>query len=275
MERNVIKLKVDNKDKDLATYLKPQWSWKTLTTIGIFSFVLVFVVNDLEIDFIKLVTDSSKYFGDILSRMLPPDFSNLSELVYAMFETIEIAFLGTFIAIVLSIPLGLFSARNLAPNYFVYLICKTIVIFFRAIPEFIIAMILVIAIGFGAMPGVLALGLHTMGFLAKFYAEDIEHINKGPIDALKSSGATKSQIISFGVIPQILPSFVANNLYILDRNVRMATMLGIVGAGGIGYELQSSFRMFEYERVSAIIILIFATIFIIDHLSAFIRSKIK
>ncbi len=275
MERNVIKLKVDNKDKDLATYLKPQWSWKTLTTIGIFSFVLVFVVNDLEIDFIKLITDSSKYFGDIISRMLPPDFSNLNELVYAMFETIEIAFLGTFIAIVLSIPLGLFSARNLAPNYFVYIVCKTIVIFFRAIPEFIIAMILVIAIGFGAMPGVLALGLHTMGFLAKFYAEDIEHINKGPIDALKSSGATKSQIISFGVIPQILPSFVANNLYILDRNVRMATMLGIVGAGGIGYELQSSFRMFEYERVSAIIILIFATIFIIDHLSAFIRSKIK
>jgi len=275
MELNVIKLKVDNKDKDLATYLKPQWSWKTLTTIGIFSFVLVFVVNDLEIDFIKLITDSSKYFGDILSRMLPPDFSNLNQLIYAMFETIEIAFLGTFIAIVLSIPLGLFSARNLAPNYFVYLICKTIVIFFRAIPEFIIAMILVIAIGFGAMPGVLALGLHTMGFLAKFYAEDIEHINKGPIDALKSSGATKSQIISFGVIPQILPSFVADNLYILDRNVRMATMLGIVGAGGIGYELQSSFRMFEYERVSAIIILIFVTIFLIDHFSAFIRSKIK
>ena len=275
MRRNVIKLKVDNEDKNLVTYLKPQWSWKTLVTIGIFFFILVFVVNDLEIDFIKLITDSSKYFGDILSRMLPPDFSNLNQLIYAMFETIEIAFLGTFIAIVLSIPLGLFSARNLAPNYFVYLICKTIVIFFRAIPEFIIAMILVIAIGFGAMPGVLALGFHTMGFLAKFYAEDIEHINKGPIDALKSSGATKSQIISFGVIPQILPSFVANNLYILDRNVRMATMLGIVGAGGIGYELQSSFRMFEYERVSAIVILIFVTIFLIDHFSAFIRSKIK
>ena len=275
MKKNIFELKINNKGKDFENYLRPQWSWKTLVTICIFCFVLIFVVNDLEIDFVKLVTDSSKYFGDILSRMLPPDFSNLNELVYAMFETIEIAFLGTFIAIVLSIPLGLFSARNLAPNYFIYLVCKTIVIFFRAIPEFIIAMILVIAIGFGAMPGVLALGLHTMGFLAKFYAEDIEHINKGPIDALKSSGATKSQIISFGVIPQILPSFVANNLYILDRNVRMATMLGIVGAGGIGYELQSSFRMFEYERVSAIIILIFVTIFIIDHLSAFIRSKIK
>ena len=275
MKNNIFKLKISNKDKDFESYLKPQWSWKTLVSIILFCSILVLIVKDLEIDFIKLVSDSSRYFGDVLSRMLPPDFSNLSQLIYAMFETIEIAFLGTFIAIVLSIPLGLFSARNLAPNYFIYLICKTIVIFFRAIPEFIIAMILVIAIGFGAMPGVLALGLHTMGFLAKFYAEDIEHVNQGPIDALKSSGASKGQIISFGIIPQILPAFVANNLYILDRNVRMATMLGIVGAGGIGYELQSSFRMFEYERVSAIIILIFITIFFIDYLSSFIRSKIK
>ena len=233
MNKKILELKVNNNKKDLEKYIKPQWSLKTLISIVVFVFVLIFVVKDLEINFIKLVSDSSKYFGDILSRMLPPDFSNLNELIYAMIETIEIAFLGTFIAIILSIPLGLFSARNLAPNYFVYLFCKTIVIFFRAIPEFIIAMILVIAIGFGAMPGVLALGLHTMGFLAKFYAEDIEHINQGPIDALKSSGANKSQIISFGVIPQILPAFVANNLYILDRNERMATMLGSDGAGGI------------------------------------------
>ena len=275
MNKNILELKLNNKEKDFKNYLQPQWSLKTIISIILFCLVLIFVVKDLKIDFIKLATDSSKYFGDILSRMLPPDFSNLNELIYAMFETIEIAFLGTFIAIVLSIPLGLFSARNLAPNYLIYIFCKIVVIFFRAIPEFIIAMILVIAIGFGAIPGVLALGLHTMGFLAKFYAEDIEHINKGPIDALKSSGATKSQIISFGVIPQILPSFVANNLYIFDRNIRMATMLGIVGAGGIGYELQSSFRMFEYQKVSAIIIIIFITIFIIDHLSSYIRSKIK
>ena len=201
MDKKIIELRVNNKEKNIESYLKPQWSWKTIASIFIFSSLLVFVVKDLEINFIKLFSDSSKYLGDILSRMVPPDFSNFDELIYAIFETIEIAFLGTFIAIVLSIPLGLFSARNLAPNYFVYLICKTIVIFFRAIPEFIIAMILVIAIGFGAMPGVLALGLHTMGFLAKFYAEDMEHIDKGPIDALKSSGATKSQIISFGVIP--------------------------------------------------------------------------
>ena len=272
---NIIKLKVNNNTKHLEKYLRSQWSWKTYAFIFSLIATLTFVVIDLEINFIKLFSDSSKYFGDILNRMLPPDFSNFRNLVLSMLETIAIAFLGTFIAIVLSIPMGLFSARNIAPNYLTFLIARIVIIFVRAIPEFIIAMILVIAVGFGAIPGVLALGLHTMGFLAKFYAEDIEHVDKGPIEALKSSGASKRQIISFAVIPQIIPSFVANNLYILDRNIRMATMLGIVGAGGIGYELQSSFRMFEYQKVSAIIIIIFATIFVIDYLSSYIRSKIK
>ena len=274
MQNNILKLEINNKTKHLEKYIKPQWTWRTYLFLISLIAALTFTIIDLEINFIELFTDSSKYFGDILGRMSPPDFSNLKSLLLAMFETIQIAFLGTFIAITLSIPVGLFSARNLAPNYFIFLIARIITIFFRAIPEFIIAMILVIAVGFGAIPGVLALGLHTMGFLAKFYAEDIEHVNKGPIEALKSSGASKRQIISFAVIPQIIPAFVANNLYILDRNIRMATMLGIVGAGGIGYELQSSFRMFEYQKVSAIIIIIFITIFLIDHLSSFIRSKI-
>ncbi len=272
---NILKLEINNKTKHLEKHLRPQWTWRTYIFVFFLILALTFVVIDLEINFIKLFSDSSKYFGDIFGRMLPPDFSNLKGLTYSMFETIEIAFLGTFIAIILSIPVGLFSARNLAPNYFVFLLARVVTIFFRAIPEFIMAMILVIAVGFGAIPGVLALGLHTMGFLAKFYAEDIEHVNKGPIEALKASGASKRQIISFAIIPQIIPSFIANNLYILDRNIRMATMLGIVGAGGIGYELQSSFRMFEYQKVSAIIIIIFVTIFLIDHLSSYIRSKIK
>ena len=135
-------------------------------------------------------------------------------------------------------------------------------------------MILVIAIGFGPMPGIFALGLHTMGFLAKFYAESIEHVDPKPSESLKVMGASRSQAFVFGVIPQIMPSFMGNNFYILDRNIRMATMLGIVGAGGIGYELQSSFRMFQYERVSAIIIIIFITIYIIDMISSFIRQRL-
>jgi phosphonate transport system permease protein len=271
----VINISSKKTKNDLEKFLRPQWSWKTFIFIISLFLLLALVSIDLKINFITLFSNSLEYFGDIFSRMLPPDFSNFNLLIFSMIETIEIAILGTFIAIILSIPLALLSARNIAPNILIFFIARIITVFFRAIPEFIIAMILVIAIGFGAMPGVLALGIHTMGFLAKFYAEDIEHINKGPVEALESSGASKRQIISFAIIPQIISSFVANNLYILDRNIRMATMLGIVGAGGIGYELQSAFRMFEYPKVSAIIIIIFVTIFIIDNISSYIRSKIR
>lgn len=258
----------------LESYIKAQWGWRSYAVIATFLAVVGATVVDLEIDFAQLITDTFKYLTDVVGRMMPPDFSKFDALALSMLETIEIALLGTLLAIILSIPVGLFSARNLAPNYFVFIIARTITVFFRAIPEFIMAMILVIAIGFGAMPAVIALGFHTMGFLAKFYAEAIEQINDGPVQALKASGASRTQVLAFAIVPQIMPSFVGNNLYIFDRNIRMATMLGIVGAGGIGYELQSAFRMFEYQRVSAIIALIFATIFVIDMISSYIRSKV-
>jgi phosphonate ABC transporter permease subunit PhnE len=259
----------------LESYLYQQWSWKTYTSIIFFVILMGIIIIDLEVKPLELFSNTFTYLVDVIDRMLPPDFSGFFGLMSSMIETIEIAILGTLIAVTLSVPVGLFSARNIAPNFLIFLICRVITVFFRAIPEFIMAMILVIAIGFGAMPGVLALGFHTMGFLAKFYAEDIEHVNSGPIEALNSSGATRAQCISFAIIPQIMPSFIGNNLYILDRNIRMATMLGIVGAGGIGYELQSAFRMFNYPRVSAIVIIIFITIFVIDFLSSAIRKRVQ
>ena len=266
---------VDSHRKHLQSFLRPQWGWRTHIGFALFFAVFAAIAVDLEVNPKQLSSDGITYIADVVGRMLPPDFSNLNQLILSMLETVEIAMLGTLLSILLSIPVGLFSARNIAPTYPIYLIARSITVFFRAIPEFIMAMILVIAIGFGAMPGVLALGFHTMGFLAKFYAEAIEDINEGPMEALESLGASRSQAVAFAVIPQIMPSFVGNNLYILDRNIRMATMLGIVGAGGIGYELQSSFRMFEYQRVSAIIVVIFITIFIIDIISSYIRSKIS
>ena len=217
-DNKIFNLTTKKSKTNLENFLRPQWTWKTFIFIISVIVLLTVVSIDLKINFINLFFNSSKYFADILGRMIPPDFSNFESLFFSMLETIEIAILGTFLAIVISIPIALFSARNLAPNFFIFLIARTITIFFRAIPEFIMAMILVIAIGFGAMPGVLALGFHTMGFLAKFYAEDIEHVNKGPIEALRSSGASKRQMIAFAIIPQIIPSFIANNLYILDRN---------------------------------------------------------
>ena len=258
----------------LEAYIQPQWKWPTFISLSAFILLTILVIIDLKINPFELFQNTFLYLSDVIARMMPPDFTNLDRLIYSMIETVEMAFLGTLLAILLSIPFGFLSAKNIAPNYFIYLVARTITIFFRAVPEFIMAMLLVIAVGFGAIPGVLALGFHTMGFLAKFYAEAIEHIDPGPGNALSSMNASKMQVISFAIIPQILPSFIANNLYIFDRNIRMATMLGIIGAGGIGYELQSSFRMFDYPRVSSIIILIFITIFIIDFVSSFIRKKV-
>ncbi|MFH1581672.1 MAG: phosphonate ABC transporter, permease protein PhnE [Pseudomonadota bacterium] len=257
------------------SYLKPQWGWPTLVSIAAFILLTILVNVHLGINPIKAISDSSKYMLDLLGRLLPPDFSSFGVLILAMLETIEIGFLGTILATILAIPIGLFSAKNIAPNPVIYYIARTITIFFRAIPEFIMAMILVIAVGFGALPGVLALGFHTMGFLAKFYAEEMEHVSIGPIEALEATGANHYQKVMFAVVPQIVPSFVGFTLYILDRNIRMATMLGIVGAGGIGYRLQSSFRMFHYREVSAIIIIIFVTIYLIDIVSSKLRLLLK
>jgi phosphonate transport system permease protein len=221
------------------------------------------------------IINSWSYALDLTSRLFPLDFSNFFELLISMLETIEIAIWGTFIAIILSIPFGIGSAKNISPHPFFFYLSRVITVFFRAVPEFILAMFLVICVGFGAISGVLALGIHTMGFLAKFYAEEMEHIVDEPLEALLASGGSKVQIFMFGVVPQIIPAFIGYNLYILDRNIRMATMLGIVGAGGIGYELISSFRMFEYQKVSTIILIIFAVILAIDFFSSWLRDKLR
>ncbi len=258
----------------LKSYLRPQLGPATIgITCGLVIAVFAVAIH-LNID-PRIIFSSFGYFSDIIGRMMPPDFSDLGNLIIAMIETIEIGFLGTIFAVLLSVPIALMSAKNIVKSKYLYYPAHILTTFFRAVPEFIIAMILVISVGFGALPGVLALGLHTMGFLSKFYAEEMEHVNTGPIEAIQSTGANWFQRITYAIFPQILPSFMGNTLYILDRNIRMATMLGIVGAGGIGYRLQSAFRMFKYREVSAIVIIIFITIFIIDILSSKIRHMVK
>jgi len=264
----------DARENFLTSYLRPPVSFTAIALMIAFVISTVSVAIHLKVNPLTIF-QSFSYFSDIIGRMMPPDFSNLGELSVSMFETIEIGFLGTVMATILSIPIGLISAKNITPGKWIYYPARVLTTFFRAVPEFILAMILVISVGFGALPGVLALGLHTMGFLSKFYAEEIEHVRSGPIEAIEAVGASHMQKITFSIVPQILPSFVGYSLYILDRNIRMATILGIVGAGGIGYKLISSFRMFEYRQVSAIIIIIFITIFILDALSSKIRHAIK
>jgi len=191
-----------------------------------------------------------------------------------MLETIEIALWGTLLAVVLSAPLAWFAARNYTPNRIAYALSRGTISLLRSMPELIVALFLVLAYGFGPIAGVLALGLHAAGFLGKFYAEDIENADRKPQEALEAIGAGRLKTLWYGVLPQVLPQYVAYTLYILDRNVRMATVVGLVGAGGIGQELKGRFDMFQYDHVATILIAIFVVVFVLDQISARLRARL-
>lgn len=197
----------------------------------------------------------------------------LKTVLVKMVETLEIALWGTILAVSLSIPLAWFAASNYSPNKMTYTLARGFISLLRSVPELIVALFLVLAYGFGPIAGVLALGLHAAGFLGKFYAEDIENADKQPQEALEAIGSGKIKTVLYAVMPQVLPQYVAYTAYILDRNLRMATVVGLVGAGGIGQELKGRFDMYDYGHVMTILIAIFLSVFILDQLSARIRAR--
>lgn len=198
----------------------------------------------------------------------------LGHVAVKLVETLEIALWGTVIAILISLPLAFFSASNMAPNRLAYTVARSIVSFLRAIPELVSALFLVLAYGFGPIAGVLALALHAAGFLGKFYAEDIENADAKPQEALTAVGANRIKVLRFAILPQVMPQYIAYTLYVLDRNFRMATVIGLVGAGGIGQELKGRFDMYNYHHVATILVGIFCTVFVIDQLSARLRRRL-
>ncbi len=198
----------------------------------------------------------------------------LWKVLKKMAQTFEIGVWGTLVGIILSAPLAVLGARNYSPYRWTYLLVRGIVSFCRSVPELISALFLVLAFGFGPPAGILALGIHAVGFLGKFFAEDIESADREPQKALEATGAGRLRVLWMGVIPQILPQYIAYALYILDRNVRMATVIGIVGAGGIGQELKGRYDMFEYGHVATILLVIFITVFVLDQVAAWLRAKI-
>ncbi len=198
----------------------------------------------------------------------------LQHVLKKMVETLEIAIWGTVISLIVSAPLAYLSARNYTPHVIFYQGARALVGMLRSVPELISALFLVLAFGFGPIAGILALGLHSAGFLGKFFAEDIENAEKGAQEALLSLGTSKPKVLWYAVMPQVLPSYVAYTLYILDRNVRMASVIGIVGAGGIGQELKGRYDMFNYGHVATILLVLFITVFALDQFSAQIRKKL-
>jgi len=201
-------------------------------------------------------------------------FGYLTKCFWLMVDTIEMAIWGTLLAILLAIPLGFLAARNYTFGAVTYHGARAACSLVRAIPELIVALILVIMYGPGPVAGILALGFHTSGFLGKFFADDIENAPPGPQRALHSTGGNRVKVLYLSVIPHVLPQYVAYVQYILERNVRTATILGLVSAGGIGFELMARFKNGEYDAVATILIVIFITVFALEHLTQRMRNRL-
>ncbi|OJW69991.1 MAG: phosphonate ABC transporter, permease protein PhnE [Sphingomonadales bacterium 63-6] len=197
----------------------------------------------------------------------------LGHVAIKILETLEIALWGTLVGVIMALPLAMLGARNIMPYGAARFAARSAVGFLRAVPELISALFLVIAYGFGPIAGFMALGLHSAGVLGKFYADDMENADPRPQEALAAIGASKFAIWRLAVVPQVMPQFVGATLYVLDRNVRMATVIGLVGAGGIGQELKGRYDMFEYGHVGTILIAIFLVVLALDQLSARLRRR--
>ena len=212
---------------------------------------------------------------EFVGGFLSPDFtSRWDHIVQGMYESVVMTVGSTVVGIGVSIPIALGAARNIAPLP-VYLICRFIITISRALNELIVAIILVAILGFGPLAGFITLSFATIGFLAKLLAEEIEDMNKVQAEAVQSTGATWLQRINFGVQPQVMPRLIGLSMYRLDINFRESAVLGLVGAGGIGATLNTAFDRYEFDTVAAILLIIIATVMVLEYLSGLIRTRIK
>jgi len=257
------------------TILEKNLSWvRNIIATLLFLVFMWFSGKDLEISPMKFIEGVPNLI-DFISKLFPPDLSIIPELFGAIITTVEVAIWGTFLSIIISLFISIGAAQNLfGGNVVVFTISRMVLSVLRSLPDMIWALIFVAAVGLGSFPGVLALTIYSCGELGKLYAEAIENIDPGPREAMESTGASPFIVIKWAIIPQILPEIITYSLYRLESNVRHAFILGMVGAGGLGFELTLAMRLFKYKEVSAIIIVIILTVALIDTISSKIRSQI-
>jgi phosphonate transport system permease protein len=244
-----------------------------LKTLG-FALVAAFLIwswQGAEIRPLALVRD----FGNIVKLagdFFPPDFREWRYYLSEMVVTFHIAIWGTLLAVVLAVPFGLLCSANIAPPW-VHQPMRRLVDAFRAINEMVFAMLFVVAVGLGPFAGVLALFVHTTGILAKLFSEAVESIDPRPVEGIRATGALAIEEIVFGVIPQVMPLWISYSLYRFESNVRSATVVGMVGAGGIGVAMWEGIRGFYFAQTCAMIIIVVLAVSLVDLLSAQIRKR--
>lgn len=254
---------------NLELIAKRKTSWQSLFVWGGLLIVLMASWNGAEIRPAALYKDSGNMV-EMAKDFFPPNFFEWKLYLEEILVTLQIAIWGTALAVVTAIPFGLLSSSNLFPPW-VYQPVRRLMDASRAINELVFAMLFVVAVGLGPFAGVLALWVHTTGVLAKLFSEAVEAIDPQPIEGIRATGATALHEIIYGVFPQVMPLWVSFTLYRFESNVRSATVVGMVGAGGIGVVLWDIIRSFQYAQTAAVMIIIVVMVVFIDLLSSMIR----
>lgn len=236
--------------------------------------LLIWSAPVAEIDAIHVFASIPRMLDFIGNILVMPDWHYLPELGKKLLETIEITFLATCIAVVISLPVSILAARNTSPWPALFHASRALLSLVRALPELVWALVFVSAVGLGPLPGVMALSFVTIGFMTKFFAEAIEVVDMKAVDGVAAHGADWLQIRTFAHLPQAWPDFIGTVMYILDHNLRAAAILGLVGAGGIGYDMVMSMRLFDYNRLLAIALAIYMVVTILDRMSDRFRARV-
>jgi phosphonate transport system permease protein len=235
---------------------------------------LILALGTLDINWLRVqrgLERSSRLFVDFFR----PDFvSRWRDIRQGITESLTMTVVSTILGIILSIPIAFGAAKNVAPLP-VYLFCRGIIALSRTFQEVIIAILFVVMFGFGPFAGMLTLAFGSIGFLAKLLAEDIEDIDLRQVEATRATGASWLQVMNFGVVPQVLPRFVGLSVYRLDINFRESTIIGVVGAGGIGATLNTAFSRYDFDSASAILLIIIAIVLVTEYFSAYIRKQVQ
>lgn len=221
---------------------------------------------------LDLVRDGGN-MATFASGFFPPDFHDWRTYVQEMVATVQIALWGTALAVICAVPFGLLSSSNIVPAW-VYQPVRRVMDTTRAINEMVFAMLFIVAVGLGPFAGVLALWVHTTGILAKLFSEAVEAIDPQPVEGIRATGASALEEILYGVLPQVLPLWISFSLYRFESNVRSASVVGMVGAGGIGVVLWEIVRAFQYAQTCAVMLIIVVTVTVIDLASARIRKAL-
>jgi phosphonate transport system permease protein len=221
----------------------------------------------------KLI-NSLQHWREIMNQWFPPNWGRADRALRETLVTLQMAFLGSFIALVIVLPLSFLAAKNTTPHGSVFQMMRGLFSFLRSIPDIVIGLVLVMAIGLGPFPAVIAIMLHNIGVLGKLVSELIEAADKGPQEAVQSLGLGRSMVALYGILPQIWPNVLSHFFYRFEVAIRTSLILGFIGAGGIGQLLFNSFRIFNYKEVMLYVLFIMALVIIVDLIGSYVRNRI-